>query len=84
MFQRVGGFGSDRLEQTRTGTKPRPSAGRKCNLSVPSASPGARSCYWRARHVRGPHPRLRAQFTAGLLAPRALVCEECWPASAQR
>ena len=46
MFQRVGGFGSDRLEQTRTGTKPRPSAGRKCNLSVPSASPGARSCYW--------------------------------------
>ena len=39
MFQRVGGIGSDRLEQTRTGTKPRPSAGRKCNLSVPSASP---------------------------------------------
>ena len=53
MFQRVGGFGSDRLEQTRTGTKPRPSAGRKCNLSVPPASPGARSCYWAWSGCRG-------------------------------
>eukprot|EP00964_Phaeocystis_antarctica_P124786 scaffold88421_cov75-Phaeocystis_antarctica.AAC.3 len=46
MFQRLGGLDSDQLLQQRTGTAPRPWAGKKCDLSVPSASPGARSCYW--------------------------------------
>ena len=38
MFQRVGGLDSDQLLQQRTGTAPRPWAGKKCDISVPSAS----------------------------------------------
>eukprot|EP00964_Phaeocystis_antarctica_P049550 scaffold28738_cov34-Phaeocystis_antarctica.AAC.2 len=40
MFQGVGGLDSDQLLQQRAGTAPRPWAGKKCDISVPSASPG--------------------------------------------
>ena len=36
IFQRVGGLGSDQLLQQRARTAPRPWAGKKCDISVPS------------------------------------------------